>query len=78
MCSGGQTLSVYPRCQFTDFIASIRPTACLPPTTFPQVFDMRVRSSTTRLHLLELLFMLSGEFPSLPPTLKKWAGFTFP
>ena len=30
------------------------------PTTFPQVFDMHVRSSTTRLHILELLFMLTS------------------
>ena len=30
------------------------------PTTFPQVFDMRVRSSTPRLHLLEFLFMLTS------------------
>ena len=29
-------------------------------TAFPQVFDMRVRSSTTRLHILELLFMLTS------------------
>ena len=28
------------------------------PTTFPQVFDMCVRSSTMHLHILELLFML--------------------
>ena len=33
---------------------------CMPPTTFPQVFDMRVRSSTTRLHLLEFLYMLTS------------------
>ena len=43
-----------------DFIVSIRAIACLPPTTFPQVFDMRVRCSTTRLHLLEFLFMLTS------------------
>ena len=30
------------------------------PTMFPQVFDMCVRSSTTCLHLLESLFMLTG------------------
>ena len=30
------------------------------PTTFPQVFDTCVRCSTTRLHLLESLFMLTG------------------
>ena len=37
-----------------DFIA------CLPPTTFSQVFDMHVRSSTTRLHSLEFLCMLTS------------------
>ena len=30
------------------------------PTTFPQVFDMRVRNPTPRLHLLEFLFMLTS------------------
>ena len=30
------------------------------PTTSPRVFDIRVRSSTTRLHILELLFMLTS------------------
>ena len=43
-----------------DLTVSIRAIACLPPTTFPQVFDMRVRSSTPRLHLLEYLFMLTS------------------
>ena len=42
------------------------------PTTFPQVFDMRVRSPTQRLHILELPFMLtshlagSSHLPLLP------------
>ena len=43
-----------------DFIVSIRAIACLPPTTLPQVFDMRVRCSTTRLHLLEFPFLLTS------------------
>ena len=68
---------VYPRS--IDLIASIRAIAC--PNHVPSSicyackFDHASSYIGITIHVDK---SPCGEFPSLPPTLKKWAGFTFP